>query len=136
MASVSHICKGLNEHNKARDEEGETLYKIRAGYTGGWRFDIGSQALLIDNCPFCGEVLAKEKEMAKEYHNHQPECKHSMVRYCPLCKVCYCPECGKEWNDIVYYTPYTPQYPWTIDNPWTVGDSGGNWTVSGTSKCH
>ena len=74
--------------------------------------------------------------MAKVYHNHQPVCKHQLVKYCLTCKVCYCEECGKEWNDTVYYTPYTPQYPWTTDNPWTVTGGDTQTFADGTSKCH
>ena len=30
-------------------------------------------------------------------HDHSEECKHLNLEYCPVCRVAYCKDCGKEW---------------------------------------
>jgi len=62
--------------------------------------------------------------MGKHFHKHE-HCKHQ-VEYCPICDVCYCTLCGKEWGQPRYYywrysTPFyyrdnsTPEWSYTDD---------------------
>ncbi len=49
-------------------------------------------------------------------HEHkQCQCEHEL-KYCPICDVCYCTKCGKEWKYNFYYTWYNNTYPTTYYN--------------------
>lgn len=43
-------------------------------------------------------------------HNHSNCCEHSRVRYCKVCQVVYCEDCGKEWRDYSYWKPTVPYW--------------------------
>ena len=46
-------------------------------------------------------------------HNHDHECEHKRVKFCPKCKVVYCEDCGREWYDQCKLNHYYPYYRWT-----------------------
>jgi len=75
--------------------------------------------------------------MVNNKHDHSEECKHLNLEYCPVCKVAYCKDCGKEWvepqNTWAY--PVAP-YPdnGTTNAPW-ISASGGTITYT-TSHTH
>lgn len=48
-------------------------------------------------------------------HKHEYCCEHKNVKYCKVCQVVYCVDCGKEWSEKSWhylYYPYTE--PWKI----------------------
>lgn len=55
-------------------------------------------------------------------HKHEHCCEHKNVKYCKVCQVVYCVDCGKEWRDICWTYTY-PQTTWTPNWTVTTGDT-------------
>ncbi len=70
--------------------------------------------------------------MGKHTHKHNHcHCAHD-VEYCPICDVCYCKKCGKEWGRYKYWYTYTQPYIYP-NISWEYNTiSSGNTTV----KCN
>jgi len=47
-------------------------------------------------------------------HNHSNCCEHNRVRYCKVCQVIYCEDCGKEWREYIYNWKPSPSVPYWI----------------------
>jgi hypothetical protein len=58
-------------------------------------------------------------------HQHQCVCEHNNIKLCKVCKVPYCVDCGKEWQEKVLYNTYysTCQYPNIYQHQTTGGRS-------------
>jgi hypothetical protein len=68
-------------------------------------------------------------------HDHSEECKHLNLEFCPVCRIPYCKDCGKEWgeqqNTWVYPTvPGSITYTAGTVNTTGCGSNGPSSSVS------
>lgn len=69
--------------------------------------------------------MIKELEASNMHNNckcHSTCCEHKNVKYCPICRVCYCLDCGHEWGNMYYSTntytiPYVTPYTYPESYP-------------------